>query len=58
MADNKLYDVLGVTRTASDNEIKKVSAFSEAIPYSRPATITTKRACVSQTPEKEIKTFS
>lgn len=24
MADTKLYDVLGVSRTASDNEIKKV----------------------------------
>lgn len=25
MADNKLYDILGVSRNASDNEIKKVS---------------------------------
>lgn len=25
MADNKLYDILGVSRDASDNEIKKVS---------------------------------
>lgn len=26
MADNKLYDILGVNRDANDSEIKKVSA--------------------------------
>lgn len=26
MADNKLYEILGVSRDATDNEIKKVSA--------------------------------
>lgn len=28
MADNKLYDILGVSRTATDSEIKKVIQFA------------------------------
>lgn len=28
MADNKLYDILGVSRTATDSEIKKVIQFT------------------------------
>lgn len=31
MADNKLYEVLGVSQNASDNEIKKVSGIISSL---------------------------